>query len=366
MVRSPLTRFRLDSPFTAQQSTFIILKYGELKSVVSVMRAFRKEFYPNNPRYVPNRKIFERVVQRFKSNASVRPNLSLGSPPSTAQDIARVKNFFLRNKKAHIRQAVVELGMGFGTIWKILRKVLKWKAYRPHLAQVLSPANKESRLAACTFWLTFAEDWFEQVLWSDEKWFVLEMSPNKQTNRFWAPVNPYEVVECKKAHGKKVMAWVGIVDGRILPIVWFEGSVNSKVYLERVLQGCVWPAVRGLATRRQYWFQQDGASCHVTAECLDFLQAKFGDRIISRNTPHHWPPYSPDLSPLDFSFWGQALAHVERIMPSTIQDLKNIVEDFAANLEPDKIRKMVRHTRKRAAACVAAQGGHFEHILSKK
>ena len=32
------------------------------------------------------------------------------------------------------------------------------------------------------------------------------------------------------------MAWVGIVEGRILPVVWFEGSVNSDVYLEQVFK----------------------------------------------------------------------------------------------------------------------------------
>ena len=162
----------------------------------------------------------------------------------------------------------------------------------------------DSRLADCTFWLTFADDWFQRVIWSDEKWFVLKQSPNKQISRYWAPSNPHTVIECKKAHGEKVMAWVGIVDGRILPVVWFQGSVNSKVYLEQVLKNTVWQSVKNLATRIQYWFQQDGASCHVTAECLDFLHAKFGERIISRSTIHHWPPYSPDLSPLDFSVWS--------------------------------------------------------------
>ena len=28
------------------------------------------------------------------------------------------------------------------------------------------------------------------------------------------------------------------------------------------------------------------------------------DRMISLNTGHHWPHYSPNLSPLDISFWA--------------------------------------------------------------
>ena len=41
----------------------------------------------------------------------------------------------------------------------------------------------------------------------------------------WGLENPDVVVPCKKAHGAKVMAWVGIVDGQVLPVHWFSGSV---------------------------------------------------------------------------------------------------------------------------------------------
>ena len=92
--------------------------------------------------------------------------------------------------------------------------------------------------------------------------------------------------------------------------------------------------MRASATRKQYWFQQDGASVHCTPEVLAFLASKFGARVISRNTEHSWPPYSPDLSPLDFSFWGQAMAHVVRCQPATIPELKQVVEDFASNFDP--------------------------------
>ena len=117
-----------------------------------------------------------------------------------------MKDFFEASPKAHLREAAEVLEMSFGQIWNILRKKLKWKPYKPHLAQVLSADNMESRLAACTFWLTFTEQQFERILWSDEKWFVLEQAPSKKNDVVWAPVNPNNVVQCKKSHGAKVMA----------------------------------------------------------------------------------------------------------------------------------------------------------------
>ena len=158
------------------------------------------------------------------------------------------------------------------------------------------------------------------------------------------------------------MAWVGIVDGKCLPVHWFEGSVNAESYLEMLLT-VMWPAVRNAATRKQYWFQQDGAPCHVSATVMDFLRSKFNGWIISRGSAYHWPAYSPDLSCLDFSFWPQAMDCVVESEPETIQELKKVVEDFASGISEEQLRKMTRHTRRRAELCVAERGGYFEHLL---
>ena len=94
----------------------------------------------------------------------------------------------------------------------------------------------EAGLAACNFWLTLSEEQFEKIICSDEKWFVLHQSPNRKNDVFWGPQSTENVVACKKAHGAKVMAWAGLVDGKVLPIHWFEGSVDAAAYLT-MLQG---------------------------------------------------------------------------------------------------------------------------------
>ena len=47
-------------------------------------------------------------------------------------------------------------------------------------------------------------------------------------DRYWAPMHPYVLAECRKTAGDKCVAWTGIVDGKCLPVVLFEGSINSK------------------------------------------------------------------------------------------------------------------------------------------
>ena len=70
------------------------------------------------------------------------------------------------------------------------------------------------------------------------------------------------------------MAWVGILDGRVLPPYWFEGSVNQVSYLD-MLKNDVWPLIQRVVHTRRYWFQQDGASCHVTRKVMDFWIQSF-------------------------------------------------------------------------------------------
>lgn len=90
------------------------------------------------------------------------------------------------------------------------------------------------------------------------------------------------------------MVWTGIVAGKYL-LVWLQGLVNGEGYLE-FLTNTLWPSVEALTMQRQYWYQQDGATSHVTTLCLNFLKSKFRDRIMSSpdDTAHQWSANSPD------------------------------------------------------------------------
>ena len=121
-----------------------------------------------------------------------------------------------------------------------------------------------------------------------------------------------------------------------------------------------WRNFKHFATRKEYWFQQDGTSCHVTAQCLSFLRSKFGDRITFairniighniRQTFHHW-------------FWSQCTQYVNKEKPKNICDLRRRVNEFAENIDEEALRKMVRHNRERAALCIDSLGGHFVQLL---
>ena len=63
---------------------------------------------------------FQRVIDLFLETSLACPKVHLGHAPTSQQSIQEVKEFFVRNPKAHIRQAVEELDMSFGCVWTIL------------------------------------------------------------------------------------------------------------------------------------------------------------------------------------------------------------------------------------------------------
>lgn len=353
-------------PFSREERIWIVLKFGEVKSATLVRRAFQKKFPSPNPKDVPHRKVFARVLEKFEGCGDVGDPKPKFKPAESipAAEVQAVEEYFNLHKEAHLRDAVGELGFSFGKIWFILRKILKWKPYRPHSSTVLTERHRQTRLHAAEWFLSHDVEFFsKQVIWSDEKYFVLKQGPNKSIHRYWSPVNPHTIIECKSQHQQKAMCWTGLYDGKVLGPFWIEGTMDQYVY-RSLLEDMVWPLLKGVATRKQLFFMQDGATCHTTQLNLEFLLSKFAGRVISNKTDIPWPPNSPDLNPLDFFFWGYSMVHVFRIKPVTINDLKAVVHDFAHAMDADLIRKVCSSTRSRFERMLREKGGHFQHLKS--
>ena len=92
---------------------------------------------------------------------------------------------------------------------------------------------------------------------------------------------------------------------------------------------------------------QDGATSHTTNLNLNFLTEKFCGRVIfcRAQEGHFWPPYSPDLNPLNFCVWGYVQDQVRRIQPGA-------VEDVAGTIPEEMLRDAAQNVRKRMHACM--------------
>ena len=160
-----------------------------------------------------------------------------------------------------------------------------------------------------------------------------------------------------------IMIFVAIVDGQIPIVHAFDKSqtVNGACYLA-LIKEVLWPALRYKATRKDYWWMQDGASSPAPFWQRIFFW-EFLDRVISRGTSIIWPAHSPDLNPLDFHFWGVAHQQVYQEHPETIESLIDCVKSFVARYDSSVIERVAANVVKRAKLCLDANGGHFQHLL---
>ena len=82
---------------------------------------------------------------------------------------------------------------------------------------------------------------------------------------------------------------------------WME-HVMGETYLN-MLRDKLMPQIERLGEELPDWFQQDGAPSHYATTVRDWLNGTF-PHWIGRRGHVEWYPRSPDLSPLDFFFWG--------------------------------------------------------------
>lgn len=348
--------------FTEEQRKWIVLEYGKNPHQISLKRKFCKKYEikgRNKKPYYPH--LFMRIVNEFKNKGIAKSKRS-GCPPSRKSPEAQqlIQREVDENPMKSIRQIAKKLDFGKTTTNEILRDQLKLKPYKLHRCQELSEDHKNQRSVFCNWILDNNID-PHKIIFTDEKWFLLHPHPNRQNTRIWSAQNPYQYDDCMKQGAEKVMCWAAIIEGKILPPVWFNTgtSVNSESYLA-LLKNNLWPAVRTVSSRRQYTYQQDGAPCHCANKCLDFLSEKFQERVISRRTDRPWPAHSPDLSPLDYWFWGEMDHVVALKKPETLEDLKRIIEETAAAMEEAQVFRAVNSLRRRVLLCVKNNGGHFE------
>ena len=127
---------RIDSPFTIKEETWIILEYGRLRTPIAVRRAFMKEFSHYNPKNIPGRKAFQRVIKHFLDSAGhTLGHVPNGRPTSLSEaDVNLVKNFVERKageneeKVTPISVSQISRGLGLSrtTVWRIVWKKLGW------------------------------------------------------------------------------------------------------------------------------------------------------------------------------------------------------------------------------------------------
>lgn len=114
-------------------------------------------------------------------------------------------------------------------------------------------------------------------------------------------------------------------------------------------------------------FQQNGHRYQEGRATMCYLESVFGDKIISKNGPLHWPSYYKDLHPVNYWFETalmRSLYEVE-LIPSTINDIKTLVHRFSSLIGNQIFMLAVMDFSMRGNTILQCYGDQFEQIIER-
>ncbi|GBN13508.1 hypothetical protein AVEN_256786-1 [Araneus ventricosus] len=116
---------------------------------------------------------------------------------------------------------------------------------------------------------------------------------------------------------------------------------------------------------RHVWFMHDGVPAHFYNTVRHFLNATYPAGWIGRGGLFAWPPRSPDLNPLDFSFWGHMNSLVYEMPVDSAEDLvaRIVVAADKINTTPGIFERVRQAFLRRCELCNDTLDRHFEHLL---
>jgi len=246
------------------------------------------------------------------------------------------------------------------TVYRLLKEhgITNWIAKKRPL---LTPVNAQKRLAFALAHQHWGYTEWSKVIWSDECSF--ERGSGK--DRKWVFRTPQQkwdhnmIQEVPKGKDLCQMVWGAFYgDGNQSPLVIMERDPESKrngysaiSYMETLDEGLVPIYEPGLI------FMQDNASIHTAIKVREWL--------ISHGVwTMTWPPYSPDLNPIEH-LWYELKKKVFELYPEledqgnsaqALRNLQDACKEAWALISEGLMDRLVESMEDRIAAVIRAQG----------
>ena len=144
---------------------------------------------------------------------------------------------------------------------------------------------------------------------------------------------------------------------------FFDGTVNGENYLD-MLREVVVPQIQTKPNFDERFFQQDDAPPHYASTVRDCLKQVSPQRWFVKRSSIEWPPCSPDLTLVDFFFFGVVKNKVYEKKPKTISDLKDYIHLAFTEIDEDRnlCRTVCQSVLERFEECCNVEGEHFDYL----
>ncbi|UYV82334.1 Transposase [Cordylochernes scorpioides] len=157
--------------------------------------------------------------------------------------------------------------------------------------------------------------------------------------------NPAAIVERPTVRQRGIMVWGAIAYDSRSPLLRIQGTMTAQRYVDDVLRPVTLPYLQGVPNAL---YQQDNARPHT---------ARISQETLQDVQMLPWPPYSPDLSPIEH-VWDIIGGRLHALpQPRSEDELWQMVEREWRAIPQDAIRTLIDSLPRRVAACIAVRGG---------
>jgi hypothetical protein len=138
------------------------------------------------------------------------------------------------------------------------------------------------------------------------------------------------------------------------PLSVVTGTMNAAKYMA-TLNAHLLPQMNQWHPAGNGIFQQDNAPCHK-ALCVTQMLNNAGVQVIA------WPPYSPDLSPIE-NLWAIVKQKVHVASYVSKEALVERIQDIWTNdlSVKEACKSLIESMPQRINACIAAKGGVIKY-----
>jgi len=120
---------------------------------------------------------------------------------------------------------------------------------------------------------------------------------------------------------------------------------------------------KNIKLRQQMYYQHDTAPPHFSQVIRQYLNHKFPNQWIDHGHAQNWPPWSPDLNPLDYYVWGYMNVMVYAHKGNTREELLQQILSTARSINNTAVlHKVTSSLVTRVRKCIQADRGHFEQF----
>ena len=305
-----------------------------------------------------------RTVTKFLETGGVKRKPGSGRPKTATNDENKLN--ILLELEENPKTSTTQLALNSQISQKSVRNILGEEKFKPYKITYLHELQEDDPDRRAHFAETIMEkinnnpNFHQKILFSDEATFCLNGQVNRHNCRFWSRDNPRWMSELHTQYPEKVNVWAGILGNHIIGPFFIDGNLTGQKYLDLLRQRII-PEIRNLNENiDDIWYQHDGAPAHFSRGVIEFLNIRFPERWIGRRGTLEWPARSPDMTPLDFFFWGHLKCRVYKDRPN---DLRQKILDEAAQITPGMLSNTLAEFYDRLGFCLANDGSHFEHLI---